>query len=462
MIARSIRQCCEAMGAEMRGPMPGRLRVNRVCIDSRDAMDGSLFFALPGTRTHGINFADQADARGAIVVTDERSADSARTPLLVVADVRQALQQLANTNRLQSDALVTGITGSVGKTTARRLLSAVLSSSHHGVESPANYNNELGVPLSLLQIQDNTEFAAIELGATRPGDIAGLCQIVQPDFGIVTRVAPAHLAYFKSVDTIAATKRELIDSLPANGLAILNADDPHVFAMGAHASCRVVTVGQTPKATLRYSIAAASNTHVSIRMSSTEYSTPICGIHHSSLIAAAVAVGLEIGMSSSTIQDGLNNFRPATGRMDPKRIRGIEVIDDTYNASPASVQAAVQLLQNWQTPGRRLIVLGDMLDLGVHAAAQHVAAGELMAHSRINHVVAYGQYATDVADGFTAAGGGLNRVSVFETESTLLSVLDCLVDAGDVLLVKGSRGMATERIIDSLYGQQSDSLRRAA
>jgi len=462
MIARSIRQCSEVMDAVMRGPIPGNLRVNRVCIDSREATNGSLFFALPGTRTHGIEFADQAAAQGAIVVTDERSADRAATSLLVVADVRQALQQLANANRLQSSALVTGITGSVGKTTARRLLSAVLSSSHHGVESPANYNNELGVPLSLLQIQDDTEFAAIELGATCRGDIAGLCQIAQPEFGIVTRVAPAHLAHFESIDTIAATKCELIQSLPADGVAILNADDPYVAAMELMADCRVVTVGQTPEATLRYSLVDTSNYHVSIQIDSAQYRTPICGTHHGSLIAIAVAAGLEIGMSPDWIQQGLESFGPAPGRMDPQRIRGIEVIDDTYNASPASVEAAVQLLQNWQTQGRRLMVLGDMLDLGLHAAAQHVAAGKLMAHSRLDHVAALGRHATDVADGFIAAGGAISRISVFDDESTLLSVLDCLVDAGDVLLVKGSRGMATERIIDRLNGKQSNSMRRAA
>lgn len=462
MFVRTIQQFCEISGSRIKGALPPDATVQHAAIDSRDAGDRSLFFALPGSQTHGIHYAAAAVSQGAIVVADEEAATDFDGPLIVAPDPQRALQQLARFNRRQSDALVAGITGSVGKTTTRRLLASVLSAAHCGVQSPANYNNELGVPLSVLQIQEDTEFAVIEMGARRAGDIAELCRIAQPEIAIITRVAPSHLSCFDSIEEIAAAKSELVRSLDSDGVAFLNADDRHVLSMAEAARCRVVTFGRHADADLSYDVAGMSNTHLTIDTSMDRFDVSISGEHHAAGVAAAVAVARELGLSADEIQAGLDQFEPAAGRSVLRQVAGIEVIDDTYNANPASVQAAVGLLNSWQTAGRRVFVLGDMLDLAEQSAELHFAMGVMMAQTHIDHAVAYGRYASDVADGFLSGGGGLSRISVFENAATLQTVLDCLVDPGDVVLVKGSRGMAMERIIAGLQPSAEQSFRRAA
>lgn len=462
MFARTIQQFCEISGSRVSGDLPPATIVDNVVINSRQAGPRSLFFALPGTRTHGIRFAGAAQRQGATIVCDEAAAAEFDGPLIVASDPQRAMQQLARFNRRQSDALVIGITGSVGKTTTRRLLASALSSVHCGVQSQANHNNELGVPLSILQIEDETEFAVIEMGARRAGDISDLCRIAQPELAIVTRIAPSHLTGFDSVDSIAAAKQELVQSLDSKGTAFLNADDRHVLAMADAAACRVVTFGESPDADVRFETVSVSNTQLVLQVGGDPFSVRICGAHQASGLAAGIAVAQELGLTAADIQHGLDQFEPAPGRAVPRKIAGIDVIDDTYNANPASVQAAILMLNHWQTAGHRVLVLGDMLELGHQAAELHFAIGAVAAQSRIDHVVAYGEHAGDVAEGLLSAGGSLSRVSVFDSRDMLLSVLDCLIDAGDTLLVKGSRGMEMERIVAALRSRQSDTLPRAA
>ena len=461
MFERTIQQFCEITGSRISGDLSPDSVVNDAVTDSRLSRPHTLFFALPGSETHGICFANDAHAQGAVVVADEESAVEFEGPLIIAIDPHRALQQLARFNRRQSDALVIGITGSVGKTTTRRLLTSVLSSVHAGIQSPANYNNELGVPLSVLQIEDDSEFAVIEMGARHSGDITELCHIALPEFAIITRVAPSHLSSFDSVEAIAATKRELIESLNASGTVFLNADDHYVMAMASSANCRVVPFGQSPNADLQYEIVDASNTQLVLQMAGQKFFVQICGRHQASGVAASIAVALELGISGDDIQAGLDGFEPADGRMVLRKIDGVDVIDDTYNANPASVQAATMMLDNWRTQGRRVFVFGSMLDLGDQSAELHFAMGVVMSQTGIDHTVAYGEYAGDVAEGFLSAGGQLSRISVFDTEATLLSILDCIVDQGDAVLVKGSRGMAMERIVAGLELSPQE-MRRAA
>ena len=290
MFDRTVQQFCETTGSRISGDLSSETIVNNAVIDSRQAGSHTLFFALQGSQTHGIHFANDARAQGAIVVTDEQAARRYDRPLIVAAEPERALQQLAEFNRRQSDSLVIGVTGSVGKTTTRRLLASVLSSVHCGIQSPSNYNNELGVPLSVLGIQGNTEFAVIEMGARHPGDIRDLCRIALPEFAVVTRIARSHLTSFDSVEDIAATKRELIESLESSGTAFLNADDPHVLTMAESAVCRVITYGRSVNADRQFDIVHASNTRLTIQTGHNEFSTEICGEHHASSIMASIVV----------------------------------------------------------------------------------------------------------------------------------------------------------------------------
>ena len=461
MFARTVHQFCQITDSRISGELPSDAIINNVVIDSRRARKDTLFFALQGARTHGIRFADAARAAGAIVVADEQSAGDDSGPLIVAGDAGQALQQLAHVNRRQSDTLVAGVTGSVGKTTTRRLLASVLSSVRRGIQSPSSYNNELGVPLSLLQIQDDTEFAVIEMGARHPGDIGHLCRIALPDLAVVTCVAPSHLTSFGSVAGIAATKRELVDSLGTSGTAFLNADDPCVLAMADSAHCQVITCGRSSNADRPFEVVDVSNTQLAVRMGRHTFSVPICGEHHATGLALSIAVAQELGLSSDEIQMGLDEFEPAPGRAVLRTIDGIEVIDDTYNASPVSVRAAIMMLNSWRTRGRRVLVLGDMLELGEQAEDLHIETGATIFGTEINHTLVCGRHAAHVAEGFLSTGGSPGRISVFDSVSSLLSVLDRLVDSGDVLLVKGSRGMAMERIVSGLRRSSAPHEQRA-
>ncbi len=459
----SIREVCRITGAAIRGAVSPSGIVDRAVIDSRHAGSGCLFFALPGTRTHGIRFAETARRRGAVVVAASEAAAQETGPVLVVDCPVQALQKLARANRLRSDSRVIGITGSVGKTTTRHMLSTVLSVSHGVIQSPASYNNELGVPLSVLLMDAQSEFAAVELGAGRTGDIAALCRIAVPEFGIVTRVAPAHLETFRSVQAVAATKAELVVSLPRHGTVFLNSDDPAVAAMRSVSRCRTVTFGTSRDADVCCRIRSAHDRGLTVQCSGVSWRIPVCGPHHLTSVAAVLATAQEIGMSTGAVQEGLDRFQPLPGRHRLRQTAcGIRVIDDTYNANPASVQAAIESLSRWPTSGQRIAVLGDMLELGPQAGIFHRTVGRQLAAERIDHTAVFGSFAADVAAGYLSAGGPIDRISVCDSFPVLLNVLSCVATPGDVVLVKGSRGMAMERVVQALCDDPDTAEQQAA
>jgi UDP-N-acetylmuramoyl-tripeptide--D-alanyl-D-alanine ligase len=439
------------------------------CIDSRNVVAHDCFFALPGERTHGVLFAEQAIARGAAcVVTDcIRSAvlpsptdivrpslaalDSAETDgrIIRVADAAVALQSLGRWNRQQSDALVVGVTGSVGKTTTRQMITRVLSSRFSGIQSYGNYNNELGVPLSLLQLNACHDFAVLELAASRIGEIAFLAEMIRPEFAVVTRVAAAHLESFGDLHAVRRTKAELPAAVGAGGTVFLNADDPAVLSM-SHATAAQVVLFSTSHA-------------ADFRATSIQSRDGVCqfdvdghpfylhgGSHLITGAVAAIAIGRVAGLNPSEIADGLAEFRPDCGRGCIMQTQPWTVIDETYNASPASVQAAIQMLNDFVSARRRILVLGDMLELGPHSAHFHRDLGRVLQDSRVDHAILFGRYADHVASGAMEAGISPNCISVFRDLPTLLTVLDCVLDPGDVVLVKGSRSMQMERIVKAI------------
>ncbi len=452
MFPLTVEQICQLTGGIAAGRVPSRAVVDNVVIDSRQARPGSAFVALQGSRAHGCDFAEAAVAQGAcvVIVDGERGADDS-LPRVLVPDAAAALTQIAVRNRRQSEALTIGITGSVGKTTTRRMICSVLDEGFRGVQSPGNFNNRLGVPLSLLQLSANDEFAVIELAASAPGEIADLAKIVRPDFAVVTRVAPAHLDGFGSLKSVQEEKSELVRSLTSNGVAFLNADDPRVQGMAGLTRARTVSFGESSNADVRAQDVRVCNQSLSLVVDSQTYVAPVCGRHHVTSVLATVAVGRELGLTADQINQGLSRYQPEAGRCRVLSIGSLSVIDDTYNASPASVAAAAEVLQKWSTPKRRLLVLGDMLDLGDQAEEFHYSVGASLAGSSIDHVLSFGRHAADIADGFLEAAGSLNRISVFADFATLLLMLDCLLSPGDVVLVKGSRGMQMERVIAALH-----------
>ncbi|APZ91339.1 UDP-N-acetylmuramoyl-tripeptide--D-alanyl-D-alanine ligase [Fuerstiella marisgermanici] len=447
----TVKQICELTDGVIVGQVAPGAIIEGCVIDSRDVQPGDAFFAIQGTQQHGVSFATTALSAGAnVVIVDEAVSADCLTPHIAVDDIEIALAQVAHANRRRSEALVVGITGSVGKTTARSLISCVLQTVHTGIESPRNFNNCLGVPLSLLELQEGDEFAAIEIGASGPGEVQALSAIAEPEFAVVTRIAPAHLHGFKSLNTVRAEKQQLVASIPADGVAFLNADDSAVAAMASATKARVVSFGLSESANVRATEVESENGQLSLTVDGFRFHVPVCGRHNVTNVLAAIAVGMEIGVTPELINAGLQTFQPQHGRCVVSQVGDWTVIDDTYNSSPASVAAAIQTVSEFTDNRHRIVVLSDMLDLGDQASDLHYGIGATLARSAVDHVVLTGQFADDVVEGFLSSGGNINRISQFASRALLLEILECLVGPGDVVLFKGSRATAMERVIEEL------------
>jgi len=426
-------------------------------MDSRLIQSGDAFFAFRGQHQHGIDHAVSALAAGAVCVVTDQSpapADSTSNLLqrtLTVADTAVAMQQIARWNRGQSSAALIGITGSVGKTSTRQMIAAVLQSRLQGIQSPGNYNNELGVPLTLTELSESHQFAAVEMGAGRRGDIRFLCELARPAVAVVTRVAPCHLMTFGSLDQIARTKAELPASLPADGLAFLNADDPRVQAMSAETSAQVVYFGERAEGPGRITAVASANGRCRFRCGTDEYSF-FGGRQLVLSAAAAISVGREWGLQPTDIQRGLDTFRPGSGRGQVSVGNLWTLIDETYNSSPASLAASIEGLAGWEGP-RRVLVAGDMLELGSEEAALHSQTAALLAGSAVDLAIFVGSQAERCRSAAAAAGFPESRLRAFSEMTTLSSVLPRLLEPGDVVLMKGSRALQLERVLSELQQQ---------
>lgn len=434
----------------------GDATFTRVRIDSRLVQPGDLFWALKGSLTDGHRFVPEAFERGALAAVISRawagqgSSDSPLTQCIAVDDTLTALQQFAAAHRRRCDALVIGVTGSVGKTTTRHLIHTVLSARCAGMQSPHNFNNHIGVPLSLLEIEPQHEFAAIELAASREGEIARLAAVAQPEVGVLTAIAPAHLETFGSLDAICRTKGELLESLPKSGFAVVNGDDQYARRLAQRAACRVLLVGERASNDLVVRNIDIDDGLIRFRVGESEFALPAVGRHHLPAALMAVAIGREIGLSDEKIADGLAAFTAVPGRCEPLFVGSWIVIDDTYNANPGSMQAACRLLREWNRVNQRVLVVGDMLALGDQTESYHRQLGSTAAVCGVDRLVAIGTQAETIAVSARETGMDAGCLAACRDLETALALLDCWLEPGDVIVVKGSRDMRMERIIDGL------------
>jgi UDP-N-acetylmuramoyl-tripeptide--D-alanyl-D-alanine ligase len=433
---------------------PTAVSFDRVTIDSRTARPGDLFWALEGTRHDGHDFVGDAVSRGAVAcVVQENKASAGNIPAVVVPDALQGLQDFARSQRQRMDALAIGVTGSVGKTTTREMIFATLSPTFDGCRSPKNFNNQIGVPLTVLDIESRHEFAVLELAASRRGEIRELASIAQPEVGVLTSIGAAHLASFGTIESVAATKAELLESLPPAGFAVINGDDPRCRAASSRARCRVISVGECVENDLCATAVESDGQRVRFRVDGASYQIPAVGRHHVVAGLAAIAIARELGVSPAAIAEGLSRFEPVAGRCKVRQRRPWALIDDTYNANPSSVEAACRLLSEWKGSGRRILVLGDMLELGVEAAVWHTAIGQYAARHDIDGLVVLGQHAADVLTGARAEGMASEQIAHCDDLEVVDAVLGCWLEPGDVVLVKGSRSMQMERVVERLIAQ---------
>jgi UDP-N-acetylmuramoyl-tripeptide--D-alanyl-D-alanine ligase len=462
----SLNQIAKATGGTIvraDGPADQPLRI---VTDSREANPDTVFWALHGTAHDGHEFVAAAFANGAaacVVSSTWTSQKDRENPgvLIEVAHTLQALADLAAWNRQRWPVRVIGITGSFGKTTTREMLHAVLSHKFETLRSPKNFNNQFGVPLTLLQLGSNHEVAVVELGASACGEIRRLANIAQPDTGIITGTGFAHAAQFGSHKAVIRAKGELAEAIPGRGLLLLCGDEESVEAHAARAICRVIRVGTgTSKESVNDLIATEvvqAGEQLQVTIGESRFEVTASGRHFARSVLFAVAVARDLGMNDEEIQLGLKNFVPVAGRCEIRQLSNCTVIDDCYNSSPEAMQAAIAVLAGRETSGQRILITGDMLLLGEHAADCHRDVGVTAAASGIDHVFALGRSAEDVVAGAVEAGFDPERATAHVKLDELLKQLCTVLSDGDVILVKGSRATHMERVVDWLETKSTAS-----
>ena len=440
--------------------------IRGAAVDSRLVATGELFVALPGEHTDGHAFVADAIARGAaaVIVTRPVPDPAALGDVTVVrvADALAALGAVAAGWRRRFRPLVVGVTGSIAKTSTKEAVAAVLASRFRTLRNEGNQNNEVGLPLTLLRLGPEHEAAVLEMGMYVGGEIAELARIAQPRIGLVTAVQPVHLSRIGSLEAIEAAKGELLEALPPDGTAILNADDPIVRRMGARSAARSVSYGFADDADVgaeAVESAGLDGMRFTLRVDGGRrpMGIPTLGrlsVHNA---LAGAAVGRAAGLSLDEIAAGLAAGWSAPHRVQVVRLGAVTLIDDTYNASPRSVVAALDLLTG--LPGRRGAVLGEMLELGEASDEGHWLVGEAAART-VDWLVVVGAGARAIADGAAAAGlEEADIVRVPDVEAALAAIPPRLRD-GDVVLVKASRGIALERVVDGLRRELDQRTRR--
>lgn len=421
-------------------------------IDSRQARAGDLFFAIRGERHDGHDFVKEALRAGAAGVVVERPVDAPQpTPVFQVGSSVQALQRLAAYwRRRQHNLRVVGVTGSVGKTTCKELMAAVLSSKFSVLKSEANLNTEIGVPLTLLRLRPPHELAVLEMAMYSRGDIALLAEIAAPQVGVVTNIGPVHMERLGSMGAITAAKAELVEALPPDGLAVLNGDDPRAAAFATRTRARAILYGQSQQCHVRATdIVTRGLDGIQFQLTaagdSVRASCPLPGTHHVYPTLAAAAVALNEGMALKEIAAALAQARPDLRLRVLPGPNGSTLIDDTYNASPASMIAALELLSG--LPGRRLALLGDMRELGAAEAEGNQSVGRKAAEA-CDLLFVIGEKARPIAE--TAKASGLKQVRFLHSHQAAIAALRRQLRAGDYVLVKASRALELETVVEAL------------
>lgn len=453
MGALSLQAIAAELNAEYAGPA---LDVVRVATDSRNLVAGDLYVALRGERFDGHDFIDAAAKAGAVAaIVDAAGAKRGLAlPQLGVADTRAALGLIARMNRRRFGGPVVGVTGSAGKTTCKEMLAAIFGQCGATLATRGNLNNEIGVPLTLLNIAPEHRYAVIEMGAARAGDIAYLCRFAEPDVAIVTTALPAHLEGFGDIGTIARTKGEIFDGARANGVAIVNADSEYVELWRQQAGTRRVLtfgLGAAAMVSARAIERVASGVKFDLVHGgrSIAIELPLLGTHNvrNALAAAAAALALEIPLAA--IRAGLHSLRPAPGRLQPRRgSDGGIVIDDSYNSNPGAAQAAIDVLAEYG--GRRRLLLGNMAELGPDAAQFHRDVARHAARSGIEQCWFVGPHAPIQIEEFARHGAAARTRAFADNDSAIAA---CLAEpAVDATLIKGSRSAGMEAIVAALCG----------
>ncbi len=445
-----------ACRGELLGGSPDVL-VGRVCTDSREAQPGDLFVALEGEKFDGHTFLQDVVAKGVKAVLV--SLAKAPPPLsgctvIGVANTRAALGQIAAQYRREFKLPVIAVAGSNGKTTAKDLIASVLRQKFNTLWSQASFNNDVGVPLTLLQLEASHQTAVLEAGTNHPGELAPLVRMIQPRFGVITSIGREHLEFFGDLWGVAQEEGTLAELLPRTGKLLIHSDSPEAESIIKRSAAPAIRIGLARQNSWRASNLRMTDAGVAFRVSAPasdfngEYQLPLLGKHQVVNALFAIALGADLGLTKAEVQRGLANCETPKMRLQLSAVGNIHLLDDAYNANADSMRAALETLRDFPCRGRRLAVLGDMAELGPHGEAAHAEVGRRAAELGVEQLFAVGKMAAVM--GGAARAAGLRGVQEFADVLAAAEAIRQFVDAGDVVLLKASRATKLERIGDLL------------
>jgi UDP-N-acetylmuramoyl-tripeptide--D-alanyl-D-alanine ligase len=478
---RPLKFAAEACGAQIRRGEAGAI-VKNVCTDSRQAKAGDLFFAIRGEKFDGHDFLNEVAAKNVAAVVVEQKKVPAQLPdcaVLVGEDARIALGKLAAAYRRQFDLPVVCVAGSNGKTTTKELIASVLRRKFSTLWSEASFNNDIGVPLTLLRLERSHQAAVLEAGTNHPGELAPLVQMIRPKFGVLTNIGCEHLEFFGDVAGVAQEEGWLAELLPSDGKLFVNGDNEWSEKIVTRTKAKIVRIGLGGKNDWRADKIRLDKSGVTFRVVSGtgvppvssvttshagkmpvppqnfggEYRINLLGRHQVTNALFAIAVGAELGLSPVEIQNGLADCKPPKMRLQFWEANGVRVLDDCYNANADSMRAALETLCDLPLQGRRVAVLGDMAELGAHSEAAHAAVGRRAAELKIGQLFAVGKMSAATAK--AARDGGLARVIEFENVEAAVNAVKKFLKPGDVVLLKASRSARLERIAETLKAEKN-------
>lgn len=429
---------------------------SKVCTDTRAGAEGALFFALRGENSDGHDYVADAFAKGAVASVVDHLVEGVEGPQFVVPDTLAALGDLAAYYRDRFAIPIVAITGSVGKTSTKEMTAAALRTRYKVLASEKNFNNEIGVPLTLFALEEDHQVAVIEMGMRASGEIARLAEIARPTVGVITNIGLSHIERLESRDAIAAAKAELLEALPEDGVAVLPADDDYASFLidTCRSRCRVITFGTSAGADFRVEDVAYSEDGMPcFTINGQAFRLQAPGTHMPINATAAAAVAVSLGISLDQVAEGLSNYQSPAMRMEILQTpSGLTILNDAYNAAPDSMRAALETLVLLAGRRRPVAVLGEMRELGDFSAEAHEYVGRLAAELPLGLLVTVGDGAKAIgraaADSFGSLGPG--RIQAFSSTTDTAEGLPSLLYSDDVVLIKGSRAMGMERIVEAL------------
>lgn len=426
--------------------------VESITTDSRQASEGCLFVAIPGERVDGHDFIPSVFEKGALAVISERELEAPAGPYIQVMSSLEAVKGIAEYYRQQLDIKVVGITGSVGKTSTKEVIASVLAQKYNVLKTLGNFNNELGLPLTVFRLRDEHQIAVLEMGISHFGEMHRLAKVARPDICVITNIGQCHLEFLKDREGILRAKSEIFDFLEEDGEIVLNGDDDKLAQVKAVKGITPVFFGiESGRGIYADEIESCGLSGIACTLHAGEENVrvkiPIPGQHMVLNALAATAVGRKLGLTMEEIKTGIEALEPVSGRFHIIETGKIQIIDDCYNANPVSMKASLDVLRD--AKGRKVAILGDMGELGENEADMHAEIGDHAAKNKIDLLICTGKISSHMAEA-AIANGGCGEVLQIPTLEALLTCLPSLVEEGDAVLVKASHFMHFEKVVERL------------